>query len=186
MTQWKQVLGRGGPRWANPLLGCKRGQAVPRPPSCPGPFQVWEGEFWADMAWGLSGKCQGQVWSPEMRVLGSRVGAAWREGGGRGGRQVALACWELGAAQVTEPRSAHRAASTLPGPTSAPAEATSTLAGAVPPEAASTALSKASPAPAPTGVLAVAVPPGPMVAVTTTASPAVSTVAVLGTVTKDR
>ncbi|KAK1327653.1 hypothetical protein QTO34_012942 [Cnephaeus nilssonii] len=79
-----------------------------------------------------------------------------------------------------------RAASTLPGPTSsAPSEATSTLAGAVPPKAASTAVSKASPAPAPTGVLAVAVPPGPMVAVTTaTAGPAVSTVAVLGT--KDR
>ncbi|XP_036286011.1 serine/threonine-protein phosphatase 6 regulatory subunit 2 isoform X2 [Pipistrellus kuhlii] len=82
-----------------------------------------------------------------------------------------------------------RAASTLPGPTSsAPAEATSTLAGAVAPKAASTAVSKASPAPAPTGVLAVAVPPGPLVAVTTTAaaSPAVATVAVLGTVTKDR
>lgn len=97
-----------------------------------------------------------------------------------------LGTWD---SQVTEPTPAHRAASTLPGPTfSAPAEATSTLAGAVPPKAASIAVSKASPAPAPTGVVAVAVPPGPMVAVTTTAttSPAVSTVAVLGTATKDR
>ncbi|XP_053775825.1 serine/threonine-protein phosphatase 6 regulatory subunit 2 isoform X3 [Desmodus rotundus] len=70
------------------------------------------------------------------------------------------------------PTSAPRATSTLPGPTSpAPVEATSTLAGAVPPE-----------------VATATVPPGPMVAVITaaTASPAISTVAVLGTVTKDR
>ncbi|XP_016067177.1 PREDICTED: serine/threonine-protein phosphatase 6 regulatory subunit 2 isoform X2 [Miniopterus natalensis] len=90
------------------------------------------------------------------------------------------------------PTSVPRATSTLPGPTSpAPVEATSTLAGAVPPETATTALSKTSPAPATPGVssvLTVAVPPGPMVTITTatTASPAVSTVAVLGTVTKDR
>ncbi|XP_036134157.1 serine/threonine-protein phosphatase 6 regulatory subunit 2 isoform X1 [Molossus molossus] len=71
------------------------------------------------------------------------------------------------------PTSVPRATSTLPGPTSpALAEATSTLAGSVPREAATPALSKAS----------------PVLAVTTvaTASPAISTVAVLGTVTKDR
>lgn len=156
MAQWKHVLGRCGPAHALALSRCGRASS---------------GQTWP----GLSGKCQDQVWSPEMRALGDR--------------QVALTCWEPGAAQVTEPTPPHRAPSTLPGPTSsAPAEATSTLAGAVPPKAASTAVSKASPAPAPTGVLAVAVPPGPLVAVTTTAAagPAVATVAVLGTVTKDR
>ncbi|XP_054426435.1 serine/threonine-protein phosphatase 6 regulatory subunit 2 isoform X2 [Pteronotus mesoamericanus] len=67
------------------------------------------------------------------------------------------------------PAWAPRATGMLPGPASpAPAEATSTLAGDVPPETAT--------------------PPGPVVAVTSaaTGSPAVSTVAVVGPVTKDR
>ncbi|XP_034841888.1 serine/threonine-protein phosphatase 6 regulatory subunit 2 isoform X7 [Mirounga leonina] len=75
-------------------------------------------------------------------------------------------------------------ADTLSDPTSpTPAEATSTSAVAVPPEAAvaaSPAPSKASPAPA-----TVAGSPGPAVAVSS-AAPATCTVAILGTVTRDR
>lgn len=155
----QQVLGRLG--HAGALLGCSKG------PRCP-KAMVWEGT--------RSATGGGHVEGPHLvgQIQGKRGSLRGTWGRGGPGNKPRL------------PRRAQRATSTPPDPASpAPAEATSARAVAVPPEAASTAPSKAGPAPvspAVSPVLATAI----TTAASVVASPATSTVAILGTVTKDR